>query len=71
MAEEFDPDPHVYLAVTVPKFPNYFVINGVRGKFQDRQSVYTPAKKTKRELGSRLRLTYGMALSTRYFEILF
>lgn len=32
MAEEFDPEPNVYLAVTVPKFPNYFVVNGVRGK---------------------------------------
>ncbi|KAJ9612905.1 hypothetical protein H2200_002846 [Cladophialophora chaetospira] len=33
MATEFDPEPHVYLAVTVPKFPNYFVINGVRGNW--------------------------------------
>lgn len=32
MAEEFDPEPQCYLAVTVPKFPNYFVVNGVRGK---------------------------------------
>jgi len=23
MADEFNPEPHVYLAVTVPKFPNY------------------------------------------------
>jgi hypothetical protein len=33
MADEFNPEPHVYLAVTVPKFPNYFVINGVRGNW--------------------------------------
>ena len=29
MADEFNPEPQVYLATTVPKFPNYFVINGV------------------------------------------
>jgi len=28
MADEFNPEPQVYLATTVPKFPNYFVING-------------------------------------------
>ena len=33
MKEEFDPEPYVYLAVTVPKFPNYFVVNGVRGNW--------------------------------------
>jgi cation diffusion facilitator CzcD-associated flavoprotein CzcO len=33
MAEEFDPEPYVYLGVTVPKFPNYFVVNGVRGNW--------------------------------------
>lgn len=33
MADEFCPEPNVYLAVTVPKFPNYFVINGVRGNW--------------------------------------
>lgn len=33
MADEFNPEPHVYLAVTVPKFPNYFVVNGVRGNW--------------------------------------
>ncbi|KAF2713478.1 cyclohexanone monooxygenase [Pleomassaria siparia CBS 279.74] len=33
MADEFNPEPNVYLAVTVPKFPNYFVINGVRGNW--------------------------------------
>lgn len=32
MRDEFEPEPNVYLAVTVPKFPNYFTINGVRGK---------------------------------------
>lgn len=31
MKDEFEPAPQVYLAVTVPKFPNYFVVNGVRG----------------------------------------
>lgn len=31
MKDEFNPEPQVYLAVTVPKFPNYFVVNGVRG----------------------------------------
>ncbi|KAF2117373.1 cyclohexanone monooxygenase [Lophiotrema nucula] len=33
MADEFAPEPNVYLALTVPKFPNYFVINGVRGNW--------------------------------------
>lgn len=33
MADEFDPEPQVYLATTVPKFPNYFIINGVRGNW--------------------------------------
>lgn len=33
MADEFTPEPQVYLATTVPKFPNYFVINGVRGNW--------------------------------------
>jgi hypothetical protein len=33
MAEAFQPEPRVYLATTVPKFPNYFVINGVRGSW--------------------------------------
>ncbi|OCL13540.1 FAD/NAD(P)-binding domain-containing protein [Glonium stellatum] len=33
MADEFCPEPNVYLALTVPKFPNYFVINGVRGNW--------------------------------------
>lgn len=33
MADEFNPEPQVYLATTVPKFPNYFVINGVRGNW--------------------------------------
>lgn len=33
MREEFDPEPQVYLAMTVPKFPNYFVVNGVRGNW--------------------------------------
>lgn len=31
MKDEFDPEPKVYLAMTVPKFPNYFVVNGPRG----------------------------------------
>lgn len=33
MKDEFDPEPYVYLAVTVPKFPNYFIVNGVRGNW--------------------------------------
>lgn len=35
MAEEFGQagGPQVYLATTVPKFPNYFVVNGVRGNW--------------------------------------
>ncbi|KAH0829681.1 putative sterigmatocystin biosynthesis monooxygenase stcW [Fonsecaea pedrosoi] len=33
MSDEFDPEPKVYLALTVPKFPNYFVVNGVRGNW--------------------------------------
>ncbi|EXJ56038.1 hypothetical protein A1O7_08969 [Cladophialophora yegresii CBS 114405] len=33
MRDEFDPEPQVYLAMTVPKFPNYFVVNGVRGNW--------------------------------------
>ncbi|KAJ5951521.1 uncharacterized protein N7479_009934 [Penicillium vulpinum] len=33
MADEFNPEPKVYLAVTVPKFPNYFIVNGPRGNW--------------------------------------
>lgn len=35
MEEEFKQEqgPQVYLATTVPKFPNYFVVNGVRGNW--------------------------------------
>src|SRR6201999_2585118 len=33
MSAAFDPEPQVYLAMTVPKFPNYFVVNGVRGNW--------------------------------------
>lgn len=33
IADEFDPEPKVYLAMAVPKFPNYFVVNGVRGNW--------------------------------------
>ncbi|KIW11199.1 hypothetical protein PV08_10499 [Exophiala spinifera] len=33
MHQEFDPEPVVYLAMAVPKFPNYFTINGVRGNW--------------------------------------
>ena len=33
MADEFQPEPQVYLSVTVPKFPNYFIVNGVRGQW--------------------------------------
>jgi cation diffusion facilitator CzcD-associated flavoprotein CzcO len=35
MAKEFSQarGPQVYLATTVPKFPNYFVVNGVRGNW--------------------------------------
>jgi cation diffusion facilitator CzcD-associated flavoprotein CzcO len=41
MAEEFDPEPNVYLALTVPKFPNYFVVNGVRGNWASGSSLPT------------------------------
>lgn len=33
MSAAFDPEPQVYLATTVPQFPNYFVVNGVRGNW--------------------------------------
>jgi len=33
MADEFEPEPRVYLSVAVPKFPNFFVVNGVRGNW--------------------------------------
>ena len=39
MADEFDPDPQVYLAMAVPKFPNYFIINGVRGNWANGTSL--------------------------------
>ncbi|KAK4936739.1 hypothetical protein LTR10_022463 [Elasticomyces elasticus] len=41
MADEFNPEPQVYLATTVPKFPNYFVINGVRGNWAAGTSIPT------------------------------
>jgi cation diffusion facilitator CzcD-associated flavoprotein CzcO len=33
MKDQFEPEPQVYLAMAVPKFPNYFIINGVRGNW--------------------------------------
>ena len=39
MADEFDPEPQVYLAMAVPKFPNYFIINGVRGNWANGTSL--------------------------------
>jgi cation diffusion facilitator CzcD-associated flavoprotein CzcO len=33
IADEFTPEPHVYLGMAVPKFPNYFTVNGVRGSW--------------------------------------
>ncbi len=39
MAEEFEPEPQVYLAMAVPKFPNYFIINGVRGNWANGTSL--------------------------------
>lgn len=33
MQDFFDPEPQVYLGVAAPGFPNYFVINGVRGNW--------------------------------------
>ncbi|KAI1630504.1 cyclohexanone monooxygenase [Exophiala viscosa] len=39
MAEEFGSAPNVYLALTVPKFPNYFVHNGVRGNWASGTSL--------------------------------
>lgn len=41
MADEFNPDPFVYLAVTVPKFPNYFVVNGPRGNWANGSALPT------------------------------
>ncbi|KAE9965383.1 hypothetical protein BLS_007682 [Venturia inaequalis] len=41
MKDEFDPEPIVYCAVTVPKFPNYFVINGVRGNWASGSALPT------------------------------
>jgi hypothetical protein len=31
IAEFYDPEPIVYLAIATPGFPNYFIMNGVRG----------------------------------------
>ncbi|KAK5173627.1 uncharacterized protein LTR77_002308 [Saxophila tyrrhenica] len=39
MRQEFDPEPQVYLAMSVPKFPNYFVVNGVRGNWANGTSL--------------------------------
>ena len=39
MKDEFNPEPQVYLAMTVPKFPNYFIINGVRGNWANGTSL--------------------------------
>ncbi|KAL2436581.1 FAD-binding monooxygenase tazF [Exophiala dermatitidis] len=33
MRQEFEPEPYVYLSMAVPKFPNYFTINGARGSW--------------------------------------
>jgi hypothetical protein len=33
LRDEFDPEPQVYLSFAVPKFPNYFIINGPRGNW--------------------------------------
>ena len=33
MAEAFEPEPYSYLGMTVPKFPNYFTVNGIRGSW--------------------------------------
>ncbi len=33
MKEAFGPEPQVYLAVTVPKFPDYFIVIGPRGNW--------------------------------------
>lgn len=59
MAEEFDPEPNVYLAVTVPKFPNYFVVNGVRGKSHPFQSFSAKFPNCHRKLGSRHRASFS------------
>lgn len=39
MREEFEPEPQVYCAMAVPKFPNYFVVNGVRGNWANGTSL--------------------------------
>jgi cation diffusion facilitator CzcD-associated flavoprotein CzcO len=33
MEQAFDPEPYAYLGMTVPRFPNYFSINSVRGSW--------------------------------------
>lgn len=33
MRQEFEPEPYVYLSMAIPKFPNYFTINGARGSW--------------------------------------
>lgn len=39
MQDEFTPEPVVYLALSVPKFPNYFIINGPRGNWGSGSSL--------------------------------
>jgi hypothetical protein len=39
MSDEFIPEPRVYLSVSVPKFPNYFIVNGVRGQWASGTSL--------------------------------
>lgn len=33
MHQTFNPEPQVYLGVAAPNFPNYFIVNGVRGNW--------------------------------------
>lgn len=33
MVEEFGTEPQVYLGLAVPKFPNYFIMNGPRANW--------------------------------------
>lgn len=33
MHQFFNPEPQVYLGLAAPNFPNYFIVNGVRGNW--------------------------------------
>lgn len=39
MHDAFEPEPQVYLAMAVPKFPSFFTVNGVRGNWANGTSL--------------------------------